>query len=176
MRRVRYSVVMSFDGYIAGPNGEADWISPDPDFDFNAMFSQFDALLVGRRTFETMVAARRVTMPGMKTIVFSQTLRQKDHPQVTIVAKDQKSTLTALKKSAGKDIWLFGGGALFSSLVKDGLVDSIEVRIVPILLGTGVPFYSDLKNRIPLTLTSQRAYPSGVVAVEYAVSGAGPSQ
>jgi dihydrofolate reductase len=169
MRRVRYSVVMSLDGYIAGPNGEADWITPEPDFDFSAIFSQFDTLLVGRRTFDTMVAARRVSMPGMKTIVFSKTLRQKDHPQVTIVAKDQKPTLTALKASPGKDIWLFGGGALFSSLAKDGLVDCIEVRIVPILLGTGVPFYSDLKNRIKLELIAQRACPSGVVEVEYAV-------
>jgi dihydrofolate reductase len=70
MRRVRYSVVMSLDGYIAGPKGEADWIPTDPEFDFNALFSQFDTLLVGRRTFDRMVTAKRVSMPGMKTIVF----------------------------------------------------------------------------------------------------------
>jgi dihydrofolate reductase len=169
MRRVRYSVVMSLDGYIAGPNGEADWITPDPDFDFNRLLSQFDALLVGRRTFDTMVAARRVSMPGMKTIVFSRTLKPKEHPQVTIVAKDQKQTIAALKATTGKDIWLFGGGALFASLAKDGLVETVEVRVEPVLLGTGVPFYSDLKNRIKLTLTAQRSYPSGVVDVEYAV-------
>ncbi len=75
MRRVRYSVVTSLDGYIAGPNGEHDWIVRDPDFDFNALFNQFDTILVGRRTFDTMVTAQRVTMPGMKTIVFSRTLR-----------------------------------------------------------------------------------------------------
>jgi dihydrofolate reductase len=72
MRRVRYSVVMSLDGYIAGPKGEADWITPDPDVDFTAIFSQFDTILVGRRTFDTMVAARRVSVPGMKTMVFSR--------------------------------------------------------------------------------------------------------
>ncbi|MGA7079908.1 MAG: dihydrofolate reductase family protein [Terriglobales bacterium] len=70
MRKVRYCVVTSLDGYIAGPKSEADWITTDPDFDFAAIFSQFDTILVGRRTFDTMVAARRVTMPGMKTIVF----------------------------------------------------------------------------------------------------------
>ena len=68
MRRVRYSVVMSLDGYIAGPKGEADWIPMDPDLDFNVLFSQFDTLLVGRRTFGTMVAAGRLSIPGMKTI------------------------------------------------------------------------------------------------------------
>lgn len=169
MRRVRYSVVMSLDGYIAGPKGEADWIAMDPDFDFTAIFSQFDTLLVGRRTFDTMVAARRVSMPGMKTMVFSRTLRQEDHPEVAIVAHDQQRTLTALKAGPGKDIWLFGGGSLFGSLAEDGLVDTLEIRIVPILLGAGIRLSPDLKNRLKLALTSHKAYKSGIVSLEYAI-------
>lgn len=169
MRRVRYSVVMSLDGYITGPKGEADWITTDPDFDFTAIFSQFDTILVGRRTFDAMVAARRVSMPGMKTIVFSRTLRQEDHPQVAIVANDQQETLAALKASPGKDIWLFGGGSLFRSLAEDGLVDTVEVRIVPILLGAGVPLSPDPKSRIKLALTAHRVYQTGIVSLEYAI-------
>lgn len=169
MRRVRYSVVMSLDGYIAGLKGEADWITTDPDFDFAAIFSEFDTILVGRRTFDTMVAVGRVSIPGMKTIVFSQTLRQEDHPQVVIVANDQQKTLAALKASPGKDIWLFGGGSLFRSLAEYGLVDTVEVRVVPILLGAGVPLLPDLKNRIKLALTAHKVYPSGIVSLEYAI-------
>src|SRR5271157_3604684 len=169
MRRVRYSVVTSFDGYIAGPKGEADWITTDQDFDFAAIFSQFDTILVGRRTFDTMVAARRVTMPGMKTIVFSRTLKQEDHPQVAIVANHQQETVAALKANPGKDIWLFGGGALFRSLAEDGLVDTVEVRIVPILLGAGVPLSPSPKNRIKLALTGHKVYQTGMVELEYAI-------
>jgi len=169
MRRVRYSVVMSLDGYIAGPKGEADWITPDPDFDFAAIFSEFDTILVGRRTFDTMVAAGRESIPGMKTIVFSQTLRQEDHPQVAIVANDQQRTLAALKTRPGKDIWLFGGGSLFRSLTEYGLVDTVEVRVVPILLSAGVPLLPDLKNRIKLALTAHKVYPSGIVSLVYAI-------
>jgi dihydrofolate reductase len=164
---------MSLDGYIAGPKGEADWITTDPDFDFAAMFNQFDTLLVGRRTFDTMVAARQVSIPGMKTIVFSQTLRQEDHPEVTIVASDHAETLAALKASPGKDIWLFGGGLLFRSLAEDGLVDTVEVRIIPILLGAGVPLSPDLKKRMKLTLGDHKVDRAGIVSLEYSIAGIG---
>src|ERR671913_1703706 len=85
MRRIRYQVAMSLDGYIAGPNGEADWIIMDPDIDFNALFEQFDTFLVGRRTFELFAHGGSGQTPGTKTLVFSRTLRQQDYPGVTIV-------------------------------------------------------------------------------------------
>src|SRR5205085_334138 len=92
--------------------------------DFNALFSQFDTLLVGRRTFDTMVAAGRASIPGMKTFVFSRTLRQEDYPKVAILGNGHRETVAAMKAAPGKDIWLFGGGALFRSLAEDGLVDT----------------------------------------------------
>jgi len=108
----------------------------EPDFDFPAIFGQFDTILVGRRTFDTMLAARRVSIPGMKTIVFSRTLRQEDHPQVTIVAKDQQETLAALKASPGKDIWLFGGDRFSAvSLKTDSSIRSKSVLSRSFLAG-----------------------------------------
>jgi dihydrofolate reductase len=169
MRRVRYAVVMSLDGYIAGPRGEYDWIPADPDFDFAALFRQFDTLLVGRRTFDTMVAAGRESMPGMKTMVFSRTLRPESFPQLTIVADHAQETIAALKAKPGKDIWLFGGGSLFSSLAQDGLVNTVEVRVIPILLGEGVSLAQDLKGHLKLDLTAHEVSPTGVVSMEYAI-------
>ncbi len=170
MRRVRYSVAMSLDGYIAGPKGEADWITMDPEVDFTAIFSQFDTILVGRRTFDVMVAAGRASAPGMKTIVFSRTLRQEDHPEVAIVMDGQREAVAALKAGPGKDIWLFGGGSLFRSLAEAGLVDTVEVGIVPILLGAGVPLLPGLENRIKLSLTAHRVHRSGIVSLEYSIT------
>jgi dihydrofolate reductase len=170
MRRIRYAVAMSLDGYIAGPQGEADWITMDPEFDFTAIFSQFDTILVGRGTFDGMVTAGRTSMPGMKIIVFSRTLRQEDHPEATIMKDGHRETLSALKASRGKDIWLFGGGSLFRSLAEDGLVDTVEVAIVPILLGAGVPLSPNPANRIKLSLTAHKIYKTGIVSLEYAIT------
>jgi dihydrofolate reductase len=167
MRRVRYAVAASLDGYIAGPNGDADWIPMDPDIDFAALYSQFDAILVGRRTFEGM---GRSGIPGMKTFVFSRTLRQRDYPEVTVVAEKPEETVAALRASAGKDIWLFGGGVLFQSLAQADLVDTVEITVVPVLLGGGIPLLPPPSNRIKLLLTGHKVYQTGVVSLEYRIT------
>lgn len=171
MRRVRYSVAMSLDGYIAGPQGESDWIVMDPDIDFNALFDAFDTVLLGRKTYEvTRQAGGGEEMPGVQSYVFSRTLRPEDCPGV-IVSDDPKATISDLKAKAGKDMWLFGGGSLFHSLLEQGLVDSVEVAIMPVLLGGGVPLLPPPANLARLTLTRHQVYEkTGTVVLEYAVS------
>src|SRR5262249_5690635 len=75
MRRLRYHVAMSLDGFIAGPKGEYDWILMDPTVDFMAFYSQFDTAVMGRRTFELALTGPGAIMPGLQTIVCSRTLR-----------------------------------------------------------------------------------------------------
>ena len=168
-RRVRYAVAMSLDGYIAGPQGEADWIIMDPEIDFRAFFDQFDTFLIGRRTFEGMGGKGGGGTAGKKTLVFSRTLRQSDYPKVTIVSERPEEALAALRAEPGKDIWLFGGGSLFGSLLDAGLVDTVEVGIIPVLLGGGLPLLPSPAKRAKLKLISHRVYQSGIVSLEYAV-------
>ncbi len=170
VRRIRYSVAMSLDGYIAGSNGEADWIIMDPEIDFGAIYAQFDTILVGRRTFEPMVRAGNATIRGMKTFVFSSTLRQQDHPDVTIVGENAAQIVAALRTAPGKDIWLFGGGELFRRLHEAGLVDTVEVAVIPVLLGGGIPLLPPPSKQTTLQLTGHRIYTTGIVALEYAVN------
>lgn len=170
MRRVRYAVATSLDGYIAGPNGEFDWIVMDPEIDFGELFSRFDTVLMGRRTFEAMANTGTSSMTGMEVFVFSRTLRQQDCPGVTVVAENAEATVATLRSSPGKDIWLFGGGSLFRSLAEAGVVDTVETAVVPILLGGGIPILETPAPRVPLTLTGQKVYrASGIVSLEYDV-------
>lgn len=167
-RRVRYQVACSLDGYIAGPNGEHDWIVMDPDIDFAALLSQYDTVFMGRRTFEAMGAS---ASPGMKTFVFSRTLDQKDHSTVTIVSDRIAEQVRQIRETPGRDIWLFGGGELFRSLLELDCVDTVEPAIVPVVLGAGRPFLPAPAVRRQLVLTSQRQYPkSGIVLLEYDVA------
>jgi dihydrofolate reductase len=169
MRRVVYSVASSLDGYIAGPGGEFDWIPMDPEIDMAALMSRFDTVLMGRRTYEIAAGQSGASFPGMRTFVFSRTLRSADHPEATLVGEDAGDVINELRAADGKDIWLMGGGVLFRSRLEAGLVDGVEIALAPILLGQGVPFLPAMPARTRLTLTETKPYPSGIVLLSYDV-------
>ena len=171
MRRVRYNVAASLDGYIAGPDGEFDWIPNDPTVDFAGLFARVDTVLLGRRTYELVLRTPEAPAwpPGTRIYVFSRTLRASDHPGVTIVASDAGDVVAALRAEEGGEIWLFGGGELFASLLAAGQVDAVEVTVVPVLLGRGVPLLPGGPGRTKLDFERSQVYASGMVALHYAV-------
>ena len=170
MRRIRYIVAMSLDGYIAGPNGEADWIVIDSDVNFAELWAQFDTLLMGRRTYEAAIARLgKASFQGMKTFVVSRTLRQDDHSEATILSELSQDWLKALRAQSGKDIWLMGGGELFRFLLEMDAVDTIEVSVIPVLLGGGVPLLPPPAQRTKLSLSDHRIYRSGQLSLIYDV-------
>ena len=173
MRPVRYNVAATLDGYIAGPNGEFDWIPEDPTVDFAAIFAKVDTILVGRRTYEAAMQMGDAPWgKKMRVYVFSRTLRPEDHPRATVVADDAAGVVAALRAEPGDgEIWLFGGGELFRSLLSAGLVDEVEVTVAPVLLGEGVPLLPG-GPRAPLSLTRTHTYPSGMVSLIYSVQRA----
>jgi dihydrofolate reductase len=110
-------------------------------------------------------------MPGLDVVVFSRTLRPADYPGVTIVQSDPAESVRSLKATPGKDIWLYGGGELFRTLLEAGLVDTVEPAVVPVLLGDGIPMLPSPAPRARLSLSNHRLYPkSGIVLLEYTVS------
>jgi dihydrofolate reductase len=171
MRPLVYSVAASLDGFIAGTNGEFDWIIQDPTMDFGEIFGAFDTIVMGRHTYELMLREGRSPKEfGMKVLVASTTLDPGANPDVQIAGSDLPEIVAGLKRKPGKDIWLFGGGILFRSLFDAGLVDRLEVSLIPVLLGEGIPLVPP-GRRCALLFKDSRTFPSGIVSLTYEVQG-----
>lgn len=173
MPQLRYSVAASLDGYIAGPNGEYDWIPMDPDIDFAALYAGFSALLMGRLSFDVFQATGGAVGPALPTYVYSRTLPEGTRDSATVV-RDAVPHVRALKAAPGETpLWLWGGGELFRSLATAGLVDGVDVAIIPVVLGGGIPLFPAPGPRLPLRMKGQRLYPNtGILSVEYDVASA----
>ncbi len=168
-RLLRYQVATSLDGFIAGPNGEYDWIASDESSDWDAFLSQFDTLLMGRKTYELALSqGSMLKSMGKAIVVVSTTLDPSLHPEATIVSTDVANAVAQLKRQPGKDLWLFGGGALFRTMLDAGLVDRVELAVSPILLGSGVPVLPPGRP-CPLRLVERNALPSGMLNLTYEV-------
>lgn len=173
MRRVRYRVAASLDGYIAGPNGEIDWIVMDPSVDFGAVYAEFDTVLMGRRTYELTLQPGAPPWPsGWRIYVASRTLPTAQPGGVMVVRDTLDTKVAALRAESGRDIWLFGGGALASSLLEAGLLDQVEVAVMPVLLGGGTPLVSVGARRTRLRLARSSPTPSGILNLQYEVQHA----
>jgi dihydrofolate reductase len=170
MSKIRYGVAMSLDGFIAGPNGEADWIVIDPELNFTELWAQFDTALMGRRTYQAALARLgESAFQNIKTFVASRTLDPADYPGATILPELNGERLQSLREQSKKDIWLFGGGELFGQLLAIGEVDTVEVAIIPFLLGTGIPLLPSPAQRKRLHLSAHKVYRSGTVHLIYEV-------
>lgn len=168
MSSVRYQVACSLDGYIAGPDDGFDWITAEPTFDFEAHYEQFDTLLMGRRTYE-IVRDSGEEFRGKQIVVASRSVEAVDAPGVEVVGEDLETRIRQMRAGTGGDIWLYGGGTLFSQVLAWNLVDRVEPAIIPILLGGGVPFLPAPSVRRRLELVGHRTYPSGMVLLDYEV-------
>lgn len=170
MRQLIYSVATSLDGFIAGPKGEYDWIVQDPTIDFGEIFGQFDTAIMGRRCYEFILKEGRSPREfGMQIFVASTTLDAAQHPDVTVIGANLAKVVADLKRKSGKAIWLFGGGSIFRSLLDAGLVDRVEVSIIPVLLGGGIPLVPE-GRRWSLRFKDSRTFPSGIISLTYVVA------
>jgi dihydrofolate reductase len=185
MRKVKYLVACTLDGFIARPDGSVDWLIMDgTDYGMGKFFESIDAVLLGRKTYE--FALRHGSKPkqkdkskgvesdtspdfGMKNYVFSGTMKNAPDNGVKIVSENAGKFVRNLKSGLGKDIWLMGGGELAKSLLAENVVDEISLNIHPILLGAGLPLFPETDKQIDLELTECKSHKNGCVQITYRV-------
>ena len=172
MRKLILQVAVSLDGFIEGPNGEIDWCFTDQDYGLNNFFKQIDTLFIGRKTYELMLRMGENASPGFpkfKEYIFSTTL-EKVKDDAVLIKDDIESEVKKIKNENGKDIWLFGGGSLTTSLMDLSLVDEVWLAVHPVVLGGGKPLFPAIKKRVELKLLDTKDYSTGLVFLKYAVT------
>jgi dihydrofolate reductase len=185
MRRLIFFMHTSLDGFVAGSNGEMNWIKVDDEmFDFvKTMTDQADTALYGRVTYEMMQSywPKAGEQPNaskhdkehsswynsVEKVVLSRTLQEAGLHN-TIVIKDQLSdNINKLKQEGGKNILIFGSPGASQSLLNQGLIDEFWLFVNPIILGKGMPLFKDITGTTTLKLVESRTFASGVIALHY---------
>jgi dihydrofolate reductase len=172
MRKIILGLALSLDGFIEGPNGEYDWCFTDQDYGFSAFLKRIDTYFMGRKSYEALIAMgenNTGSLPKLKEYIFSTTL-QNVREGATIISGDILNEVLKIKQEEGKDIWLFGGAGLCTSLMNLGLVDELYLAVHPILLGKGKPLFNDIQNRVQLNLLESKTYSTGLVTLTYSLN------
>lgn len=173
MRKVVFGGANSLDNYFARKDGTFDWImwSDESAKIMADYFKTFDTIVMGRRTYEVSIANGYGdgSTKGMKTYVFSRTLKPRSTKNLEITSEDVVEFVGRLKQQEGKDICIMGGGLLAKPLLEADLIDEIGFNIHPVLLGSGIPLFYQMNRQIDLALLDCKTLKNGCVLITYRV-------
>ncbi len=173
LRKAKFGVACSLDGYIARKDDAIDWIRSGEEAAaaMTDLWKGIDAIVVGRKTYQFALRIGKPwpSFPGVKNYLCSRTLRDIPDKHVQIISEDAAEFVRMLKSEKGKDIFVMGGGELAKPLFEAGLIDEIRMTIHPILLGSGIPLFLPMNQQIDLELAESKAFKNGCVWVSYQV-------
>jgi len=187
MRRIISFMHVSLDGFVAGPNGEMNWIKVDEElFDYgHTRISGTDTALYGRKTYEMMEGYwptagaepdaskhdinHSTWYNKVNKLVLSRTMKGADLPNTTIISDDLKDRINEIKAQPGKEILLFGSPTATHALMELNLIDGYWLFVNPILLGKGIPLFANIQDKTKLSLVTTRPFTSGVTELSYVV-------
>lgn len=173
MRKVVFGGANSLDNYFARKDDAVDWLmwSDEVGKIMADYFKSFDTIVMGRRTYEVAIRSGHGSgsYAGMKTYVFSRTLKPRSTRNFAITSEDVAEFVGRIKQQEGKDICIMGGGLLAKPLFEANLIDEIGFNIHPVLLGSGIPIFHEMSNQINLELIDCKTLKNGCVLVTYKV-------
>ena len=173
MRKVKYFVANSLDGFISRADGSVDWLFMDQDYGMSTFFASVDVAVMGRKTYDKKqeLAPGESFSPTIKEYVFSRTQPSGMMGNTTFVNEPIGSWLDGIKRRPGRDIWLVGGGELVRSFLQEGLIDELGLTIHPRLLGAGINLFPTPYPETELQLISCKEYETGLIQAFYNVRG-----
>lgn len=172
MRKLKYYVACSLDGFIAREDGSYDYFVAEGEHipDYLESLNAFDAVLMGRKTYEVgLKAGVTDPYPSMKSYVISRTMKESPDEKVRIVSENIIEFVKELKSETGKGIYLCGGGELAAMLFAENLIDEVLLKIHPVLVGSGIPLFSERIKKTDLELIASKTFKTGVVVLHYGV-------
>jgi len=186
MRKLKLQVQITVDGYVAGPNGEMDWMNFTQDDALeayvNALTDSADTILLGRKMTDGFVnywtdvvtnqpesrefafAQKMVDTPK---VVFTKTLTQSPWANTVLATGDLVDEINTLKRQDGKGILVYGGATFVSALIEHGLIDEYHLFVNPTAIGDGMPIFGQLNHNLPLTLVTATPFSCGEVVLQY---------
>ncbi|MFT8426008.1 MAG: dihydrofolate reductase family protein [Liquorilactobacillus sp.] len=172
MRKVILSIAMSLDGFIAKPDGNVDWLRnvPNPekiDYGFSEFYKTIDTTLMGNNTYKEILGfGIPFPFPDKKNYVFSRS-KQTDTESVQFITNEIPSFVQELKRQNGSDIWLIGGGQINTEFLNNGLIDELLIRIVPIVIGEGLPLFAEKPTETIFKVVKTETFNTGVIQITY---------
>lgn len=183
MRKLKLQIQMSVDGYIAGKNGEMDWMVWDWDNELKEYITKItepvDCIVLGRKLAQGFIphwasipeeeGAEKIN--NTAKVVFTKTLEKSEWENTILAKGDITEEINKLKNQDGKDIIAYGGGGFVSSLIKESLIDEYHLLVNPTILGDGIAIFKDLEERQNLKLVKSKAFECGIVLLCYESKG-----
>lgn len=175
MRKVKLYIAASLDGKIAKPDDSVAWLesilNPDQtDYGYKDFYNSVDTTIMGNKTYQ---AIRNFDTPfpylDKTNYVFTRNTELKNNEYVEFVSREVDSFIQKLKKQEGKDIWLIGGGSFSTFLLNEDLVDELQIFIMPIVIGEGIPLFEGSVREIVFKLEESFAYSNGVQLLRYSI-------
>jgi len=185
MRKLKLQVQMTVDAYIAGLNGEMDFMVWDWDNELKQYVEEIttpvDCIILGRKLAEGFIPywAKVAASPDnpdfadgkkftdMPKVVFTKTLNQSEWDNTILAKGDLVDEITNLKQQEGKDIITYGGATFVSALIEQGLIDEFHLFVNPTAIGDGMTIFKNLNHKQDLTLVKAKSFDCGIVSLNY---------
>jgi dihydrofolate reductase len=185
MRKVKLQMQMTLNGFVAGPNGELDWMVWDWDDELNRYVNELtepvDTILLGRKMADGFVShwskvindpsdpsyAFGKKMIDIPKVVFTRTLTRSEWENTDIATGNLTDEITRLKSQDGQDIIVYGGANFVSNLIRSGLIDEYHLFVNPVALGRGMTIFGDIVAKHNLTLVKAQVFSCGIVVLTY---------